>query len=248
MNLNGFDLVRRLLNSGASSEIPLTVAANRNDMQMEAFLRYLLKETRRKEGWEAPLLQTRYVVVDTETTGFDAAKDCLLSIGAVVMQGDRVLTEETFHSYIKLPDGGSIPPHITELTGITESDTQNAPDAGEVLSNFLHYAKDGVLVMHHSGHDIRFLNAALWNTCRGKLTHRIVDTHKVANWLHDSSEKNDLDQLLVQYQVPITGRHNALADAIMTARLWKCFIHEALKKQITTLGELLQESVLANRK
>lgn len=248
MNLNGLDLVRRLLKSGASSEMPLTIAANRNEMQTEAFLRFLLKETRKKEGWEAPLLQTRYVVVDTETTGFDPATDCLLSLGAVVMQGDRVLTEETFHSHVKVPDSCSIPPHITKLTGITESDTQNAPALGEVLSHFLRYAKDGVLVMHHSGHDIRFLNAALWKTCRAQLTHRIVDTHKVAKWLQPALGEYNLDQLLVQYQIPVNCRHNALADAIMTAQLWKCFINEALQKETTTLGELIQESIVANRK
>ncbi|MFZ2889441.1 exonuclease domain-containing protein, partial [Sulfuricurvum sp.] len=41
------------------------------------------------------------VVVDTETTGLNTKKDVILSIGAVKVKGDRILTSESFEVFLK---------------------------------------------------------------------------------------------------------------------------------------------------
>ncbi|BCJ85225.1 exonuclease domain-containing protein [Effusibacillus dendaii] len=238
---------RRLLQTRSHNVLPALSAVSPEKMQGEAFIRQLLKEAKSEDGWDAPLLQTRFVVVDTETTGFNPSFDVLISIGAVEMHGDRIELGNPYHSLIRPEFDRFIPAVVTKLTGITNEQAAAAPDIKLVLQQFLEYAKDGVLVMHHASHDIRFLNAALWRFSRAHLTHRILDTHDVAKWLHPRWNQYGLDDLLQTYQIPVLGRHTALGDAKMTAELWKRLLTESIAKGIETFGELREQMVLANR-
>lgn len=46
-------------------------------------------------------IEDEYVVFDTETTGLNPKKDEILSIGAVKIKGNKILTSQTFEVYIK---------------------------------------------------------------------------------------------------------------------------------------------------
>ena len=48
-----------------------------------------------------PLGDVRWVVVDTETSGLDMARDRLLSVGAVAVRGGKVLFAESFHRKVR---------------------------------------------------------------------------------------------------------------------------------------------------
>ena len=58
-----------------------------------------------------------YIVLDTETTGLNPARDKVLEIGAARIEQGRVV--ETFETLIDT--GVPIPERITELTGITDA-------------------------------------------------------------------------------------------------------------------------------
>ncbi|MFC4768643.1 exonuclease domain-containing protein [Effusibacillus consociatus] len=216
-------------------------------MQAEALIRHLLKEARTKEAWDVPLLETRFVVVDTETTGFNPNTDVLIAIGAIEMIGDQIVPARTYHSLIRPEPERMIPPVVVKLTGIRNEDVATAAELSKVLHEFLDFAKDAVLVMHHSSHDVRFLNAALWLKSRTHLTHRVIDTFDVAKWLRPSLNQYGLDELLATYQIPVEGRHTALGDARMTGQLWKLLIHESIEKGVSTLGDLYEQIVLSKR-
>jgi DNA polymerase-3 subunit epsilon len=240
---NGF--FRRFLQSGKSNLLSVTAATRQGSLQTEALIRQMLKESRKEDAWEFPLLDTRYVVVDTETTGFNPNTDVLLSIGAVEMLGDQIVFDRSFTSFIQLPEEKRIPPTITKLTGITEEDVADAPPVSEAISRLLEFVGDGVLVMHHSAHDLRFLNAALWKLTRSHLTHRVIDTFDVAKWLYPKLNRYSLDDLLAFYNLSVKGRHTAVGDAIMTAQIWRLLIGEAVRQEVTTVGELYEHIVLS---
>ncbi|MDP3291627.1 MAG: exonuclease domain-containing protein, partial [Sulfuricurvum sp.] len=48
-----------------------------------------------------PYCGDEVVVFDTETTGLNTKKDAVLSIGAVKVKGDRILTSESFEVFLK---------------------------------------------------------------------------------------------------------------------------------------------------
>ena len=72
------------------------------------------------------LRDVSYCVLDVETTGLDSRRDQIIEIAGVqYSEGAKI---ETFSSLVK--PNGPIPEQITYLTGISDSDVQNAPTIG----------------------------------------------------------------------------------------------------------------------
>ena len=68
----------------------------------------------------------RLVLFDTETTGLNFSRDEIIEFAAVVVEqqnGEAVVVRE-YDELITLSPGGSVPPKIVELTGITNQDIQ----------------------------------------------------------------------------------------------------------------------------
>lgn len=205
--------------------------------QQMAFLRSLMRENRRPEVLRTPLDELDAVVFDLETTGFAPQHgDEILSFGAVRVVGGKVKEEEQFYTLVKPKK--NIPDHITKLTGITPEMTQDAPKLLNGLHDFMSFVGGRVLVAHASAHDKSFLNAALWKTSKVRLSHRVIDTMMLARWLEPQRSGYGLDELLQSRGIPIKGRHHALEDAMMTARLWGAYLDDISKMNVVTLSDL----------
>lgn len=205
--------------------------------QQMAFIRSMMREKRRPEVLHTPLSQLETVIFDLETTGFAYQHgDEILSFGAVKVVGEEI-QEETFYTLVNCQS--AIPPHITELTGISADMTSTAPSLMDALHKFMSFVGQRVLVAHASAHDKAFLNAALWKTSKVQLTHRVLDTMMLARWLEPQRGGYSLDELLAVHGIPVKGRHHALEDAKMTAQLWVAYLREiANRQQVETLGDL----------
>ncbi|MCQ2447800.1 MAG: 3'-5' exonuclease, partial [Oscillibacter sp.] len=62
----------------------------------------------------------RLIIFDTETTGIAFEKDRIIEIGAVAVE--ETGEADSLNCFIRLPEGKTLPPFITELTGITDED------------------------------------------------------------------------------------------------------------------------------
>ena len=102
------------------------------------------------------LVPERYVVFDLETTGLSPKHAEIIEIGAVRVAEGKVI--EKFQTYVK--PYGPIPPMITELTGITEAMTKDAPCIEDALPKFLSFIGDDILFAHNSSFDCRFIGTA----------------------------------------------------------------------------------------
>lgn len=215
----------------------LTSVFNPQSAQQMAFIRQMMKEQRKEALHDIPLQAMETVVFDLETTGFAPYNgDEIISFGGVSMVGGEVKAGNEFYSVVN--PKRDIPPHITELTGITNEETAQAPELMDVLRRFLEFVQQKVLIAHGASHDKSFLNAGLWKTSRVNLNHRVLDTMMVAKWLLPRRRHYDLDTLLAEFGIPVTQRHHALEDALMTAQLWAKFMEEIKARQIATLGDL----------
>lgn len=205
--------------------------------QQMAFIRSTMKLQRQTSLFDLPLKSLEVVVFDLETTGFNPYNgDEIISFGAVTVSGSVINNNQTYHSLVNPQK--PIPTMIQELTGITMEMAEDAPELIEVLQHFLEFVQRKILIAHGTGHDKQFLNAALWKTSKVNLTHRVLDTMMIAKWLHPDLKNYDLDCLLDMYEIPITTRHHALEDSLMTAQLWVKFIAEITDRQVITLGDL----------
>lgn len=101
----------------------------------------------------------RIVVFDTETTGIEFGKDRIIELGAVSLEGGA--EADSLDVLIRLPEGETLPPFITDLTGITDSQLlSEGVDQGkavEVFCRLLDGAERPLLVAYNAQFDLNFL-------------------------------------------------------------------------------------------
>ncbi|HBV87499.1 MAG TPA: DNA polymerase III subunit epsilon [Desulfosporosinus sp.] len=192
----------------------------------------------RLQKWPSlPLDSSRFVVFDTETTGFYPHKgDKIISVGGVVISNGQ-LTDETFLQFIN--PNREIPPHIIELTGITDEMVARAPNFVEAYCKFMDFVGTSMLVAHCGAFDFSFINAHLRKSCGEKLCPPILDTYLLSNLLFTDRISRSLEDLAEVYGVPLTSRHTALGDSIITGNIFLAMVEDLKKKGIRTTTDLV---------
>lgn len=241
MDWNRVGVLRRLF-GGGDWELPVT--ADGRDPGIQAQYREALRSSKGASMWDVPLHEIRYVVVDTETTGFVSATDSLLSLAAVEVQGSRI-TGVFQHSFSALPEGQQIPSLVTELTGIVLENLIGAPQPEEVVQNFLKFLNGDVLIAHHARHDVSFINHYLRRMGLNEIENRVLDTANIFKWVQGIAHIPPLEEVMNHYQISMDGRHTALGDAGLTARVWQKLMVDVQSKGVVSLGDLI-ESLLTH--
>ena len=173
----------------------------------------------------APLDQLEFTVIDGETTGLDVKQDQLISLGGLKVRQNTVLIGKQFERYLRVSeprqsDGGAVIIHGI-LPGSERYD-YSSPE--ELLSSFLAYVGDSVIVGHHIGFDVAMINRQLALLEAGPLLNPIVDTAALARQLAPAgywtpNDHYSLDSLARRYGVSLSDRHTAMGDAFITSLL-----------------------------
>ena len=196
-----------------------------------------------------PLSSYTFVVCDTELTGLNKKKDEIISIGAVKIIDLRIELTETFHQYIR--------PQNLEHTAstlvhrITPEQLRSMPAIDTVLPEFIQFCGDSLLVGHHVGLDMSFLNKATKEVLGGTISNPSIDTmrlamgYKEAKFMADYGHSNlsvsyNLNDLTHEFKLPKFKPHDALEDALQTAYLFLFLIKKMKSGGIKTLRDLYQ--------
>lgn len=179
-----------------------------------------LQSLQPKQLARRPLRDTRFVVIDTETTGLHAyAGDEICSISLLEMQGLE-LTGREMNTLVN--PGRPIPASSTAIHHITDYDVREAPVIEEILLQVADFICDSVLVGHHIGFDIRFLNKTLRKQLLCQLKHPWLDT-MLLYLLHAGQIGHySLEEVAANCRVSIHQRHTAHGDALATAQVFAC--------------------------
>ncbi|MBN2082219.1 hypothetical protein JW859_08425 [bacterium] len=182
-----------------------------------------------------PLSRVCFTVLDLETTGGAPPEHKITEIAAYHIENLEITNE---FSTLVNPER-SIPPFITNLTGIDAAMTGDMPPSREILPDLLDFIGTGVVVAHNSQFDRRFLDNELHlaglprlknsDLCTGRLARRILP------WLPSKS----LGNLAAFFGVEIPDRHRAAADALATGKLLLVFFDYLKERGITSLEEVL---------
>ncbi|WP_077211283.1 exonuclease domain-containing protein [Bacillus dakarensis] len=208
--------------------------------QQIAFLRRMQKEMDQEDSLKVHLKKLDVVVFDIETTGFFPNKgDEIISIGAVKITDGEIKEEDTFYSLVHCEK--ELPPEIEKLTGITSSHLKEAPMLSNVFVNFLKYVQGSILVAHHANHERSFLQSASWKLFRTPFKHRIVDTSFLFRVAEPELTKVTLEDLCEHIGIPVTGRHHALEDAKLTAKLWEHYARVVTSVGCETLHDVYSQ-------
>ena len=101
----------------------------------------------------------RIVVFDTETTGIEFGRDRIIELGAVSLEAGT--ERDSMDLLVRLPEGQTLPPFITDLTGITDQQlAAEGVDQSEAAVGFcrlLDGAERPLLVAYNAQFDLNFL-------------------------------------------------------------------------------------------
>jgi DNA polymerase-3 subunit epsilon len=165
----------------------------------------------------------RKVVLDTETTGLEAARGHrVIEIGCVEII-DRQPSGRTFQRYLnpgRANDAGAVAVH-----GITDEFLRDKPRFAEVAEEFVAFIDGAELLIHNATFDVTFLDAELQlaDTRYGCMREHavVVDTLALAREKYPG-QKNTLDALCKRLAIDNSHRevHGALLDAHLLAEVW----------------------------
>jgi DNA polymerase-3 subunit epsilon len=103
----------------------------------------------------------KFVIFDTETTGLNFARDEIIEFSAVVLerQGSEVVVTREYDNLVTLSPGNTVPPKITELTGISTLDIlQRGVAKEQVCADIAEmFAGNPLLLAYNAHFDLSFL-------------------------------------------------------------------------------------------
>ena len=178
-------------------------------------------------------LDDTFVVFDIETTGFSAAEDRIIEIGAVKITDGAIV--DRFSTFVnpEVP----IPFEIQQLTHITDDMVLGAPKIEEALPAFLDFVGESALVAHNAGFDVGFIEQNCVRLGRSR-TFTSVDTVGLARVLLPTLSKYKLNIVAKALNISLENHHRAVDDAAATAEIYVKFIEMLKERGMTTLKEV----------
>ena len=166
--------------------------------------------------------EARYVVVDVESTGLDLNRDRLIAIGACVVRGGRVSLADSLDVVLRQEQVSSKENILIHGIG-GQAQRAGLPPA-EGLLRFLDFLGDSPLVAFHVTFDQTMIKRAFKQYLGFDFKHPWLDLAYVMPglMLRHARRYRVLDDWSGHFGIHNFARHNALADALVTAQLLLC--------------------------
>lgn len=189
---------------------------------------------------DTPFEAARYVVVDVETSGLNLRKDKLISIGAVALVNGKIDLADSF--YIVLQQAQASEKNNILLHGISGSVQTEGVPAAQALLDFLAYLGKDPLIAFHVTFDETMIKRAMRDHLGLRFRHHWSDVAYLAPALYPvlSSRLYSLDDWIAHFAIRNDARHNAMADALVTAQLLQVLLHQSRMKKIGNFVQLRQ--------
>lgn len=165
-----------------------------------------------------------WVSFDCETTGLDVADAELLSIGAVKIRRNEILTSESLYLLIK-PENPMKAANIS-IHGLRPLDLSDGISAEEAVKQLLEFIGGRGLVGYYLEFDVAMVNKIIKPLLGIKLPNQqtevsaLFDQWQRKQTAYESYVDLSMANLVKTLQMPALPRHNALNDAINAAMMF----------------------------
>jgi DNA polymerase III subunit epsilon len=179
-----------------------------------------------------PLAEAPLVGLDIETTGLDANRHSIVSIGTVPFTLERIFFSRRRHWLLK--PRFPLEQRSVTLHHITHSDLAHAPDLNEVLADVLEALSGRLPVVHYRNIERSFIESAVQHRLGESLLFPVIDTMalearfyrqaplaRIRQWLGGQPVSVRLHQSRQRYGLPAYLPHHAVIDALATAELFQ---------------------------
>jgi DNA polymerase III subunit epsilon len=188
-----------------------------------------------------PFSNSRCVVVDVETSGLNLTNDRLISIGAVAVVHGQVALSDSFSVVLQQTQvSGNANILVHGIGGTEQSEGMPAADA---LVDFLEYLGKDPLIAFHVTFDRTMIQRAMRHHVGIPFQHTWLDLAYIMPAFYPAlaARYRSLDDWASHFSIHNDARHNALADAFVTAQLFQVALHQAARKNIRNLSALLDQ-------
>ena len=164
-----------------------------------------------------------FVSFDCETTSLNVKEAEILSIGAVKIRGNKVLTSDAFYVVVK-PEGIMQASNVT-VHGLRPKDVSGGIPVQDAVRQLLDYIGGRPLVGYYIEYDVALVNKFLKPMMDIKLPNRAIE---VSGIYYDQELKNNPDgyvdlrmaTIIDKLKFPDLPRHDALNDSINVALMY----------------------------
>lgn len=184
---------------------------------------YHLGDQRMRYLYDAPP-PDEWVSVDCETTGLNPAKDDIISIGAVRIVGNRVMTSQKLQLLVKPTK--AISAEAVKVHGLREQDVAGGLDIDDAMRQLLQFIGGRPLVGYYLEFDVALINRAIFPMLGVRLPQPKVEIsamyyewklRQLPPYQHGSTIDLRLATLMKDLALPTRHAHDAVNDAIMAA-------------------------------
>ena len=175
-----------------------------------------------------------YVVFDLETFGLNSHEHPIIEIGAIKVQGTRIV--DSFSQLIN--PGIPIPEKIQNITSITNSMVSNMPSIEEVLPNFMEFVGDATMVAHNAKFDMSFIRRECKRILNIDYDPSVIDTLQMARDVMPELKGYGLGSLTKKLGVALENHHRAVDDSQATAGMFIIFLEKYLERGIKNIKDI----------
>ena len=188
-----------------------------------AWLIYHLGDPTFRFMFEAPP-ENEWVSLDCETTGLNVRSDEIISIGAVRIVGNRLMTSERLELLVR-PERG-ISPDSVRIHRLRETDVAQGVPIEDAMKRLMQFIGSRPLVGYYLEFDVAMLNRAIWPILGQGLPQEKLEVsalyydYKLKQLPPYQQQANpDIDlrfaTLMRDLDLPQRDAHDALNDAVM---------------------------------
>ncbi|WP_198305685.1 3'-5' exonuclease [Arcobacter vandammei] len=169
-------------------------------------------------------IKDEFICFDCETTGLNPEIDDIVSIGAVLIKNNTIVSSKRFVRYVK-PKFCSLNENSIKVHHIRECDLEDALDIDDVILEFLDFIGNRTLVGYFLDFDIKMVNKYLKPKIGINLPNKTLEVSEI---YHDFKIELipqgfiDLrfNTILQELEIPAFGIHDSFNDALMTSMIF----------------------------
>jgi DNA polymerase-3 subunit epsilon len=164
------------------------------------------------------------VAIDCETTGLDPRKDDIVTVAAVKIRGNRILTSERFEATLR--PSVEMNPEAIKIHRLRERDVAMGRAMADVLPPLLRYIGGRPLVGYYLEFDVAMIDRYLRHWLGIELPNPTIEVSKLyyERKYADAPPGTRIDlgfaAILRDLGLPMLDQHDAYADALMTAMIY----------------------------
>ena len=188
-----------------------------------AWLLYHLGDPAFRFMFDAPPAN-EWVSLDCETTGLNVRTDEIISVGAVRIVGNRIMTSERFEVLVR-PERG-VSPESVRIHRLRERDVAQGLPIEEAMKQLMHFIGSRPLVGYYLEFDVAMLNRAIFPLLGQGLPQPKIEVSalyydyklkQLPPYQQQASVDIDLrfNTLMQDLDLPLRDAHDALNDAVM---------------------------------